>query len=498
MSTVSIRDGPIPQRTPLPKLQLFIIFLIQLAEPITATVIFPFVNQAVRDTGIINGDERKTGYYAGLIGSVFFFAEAVTVFHWGWISDRLGRRPILLLGPLGLASAMFSFGLSKGFIPMVVSRAIQGVFNGNLGVAKTVIAEITDSSNIADAYAIMPMTWSTGATLGPIIGGLLSQPADRWPRLFGNQFFHTHPYFLPCAVAGLLAFLSAAIAFFGLKESLPSKQKKHLSQEEQLEVHSTTPLLVQDATNYGSNDPPPKADDTSPAPFSALLIPQVLIPILVYMMIAFVDMSSITLLPLVYSTSIPVGGLGLDAYHIGILLSIFGFVNALVQLFLLGKFIRRFGPRRICMAAQISYFLNAALYPVLIGFARRAGYVDLKTWMVVAAQLVLRLTNGMAWGVYIHRSFLLLEKLTESTLGSIQVIIVDSAPSRASLGATNGMAQAVGCIARSIGPSLASSLFSVTLERNSAGGNMVYIVLAGCALSGLALTFILPQKLRQS
>lgn len=53
--------------TPLPKLQLFILLYLQLAEPITSTVIYPFVNQLVRETGITGGDERKTGYFAGLI-----------------------------------------------------------------------------------------------------------------------------------------------------------------------------------------------------------------------------------------------------------------------------------------------------------------------------------------------------------------------------------------------------------------------------------------------
>ncbi|KAJ3003951.1 hypothetical protein NUW54_g5042 [Trametes sanguinea] len=55
------------KETPLPKLQLFILLYLQLAEPITSTVIYPFVNQLVRETGITHGDERKTGYFAGLI-----------------------------------------------------------------------------------------------------------------------------------------------------------------------------------------------------------------------------------------------------------------------------------------------------------------------------------------------------------------------------------------------------------------------------------------------
>ena len=55
------------KRTPLPWAQLSIVMLIQFAEPITATVIYPFINQFVRETGITGGDERNTGYFAGMI-----------------------------------------------------------------------------------------------------------------------------------------------------------------------------------------------------------------------------------------------------------------------------------------------------------------------------------------------------------------------------------------------------------------------------------------------
>jgi hypothetical protein len=55
------------KRTPLPKMQLAAVCWIQLAEPITATVIYPFIPQFIADTGITGGDEKKTGYYAGII-----------------------------------------------------------------------------------------------------------------------------------------------------------------------------------------------------------------------------------------------------------------------------------------------------------------------------------------------------------------------------------------------------------------------------------------------
>ena len=63
-TSLSVSDS---KRTPLPKLQIFILFLTLFSEPITALVIFPFINQFVRETGITQGDERKTGHYAGII-----------------------------------------------------------------------------------------------------------------------------------------------------------------------------------------------------------------------------------------------------------------------------------------------------------------------------------------------------------------------------------------------------------------------------------------------
>jgi MFS family permease len=83
--------------------------------------------------------------------SVFFAAEGLSVLQWGRVSDRIGRKPPLVFGTLGLAAAIASFGLSKQFWPLVVSRCVQGIFNGNIGISKAVMAEIADDSNIAQS-----------------------------------------------------------------------------------------------------------------------------------------------------------------------------------------------------------------------------------------------------------------------------------------------------------------------------------------------------------
>ncbi|KAJ7585495.1 major facilitator superfamily domain-containing protein [Mycena floridula] len=168
------------KRTPLPKFQLLVVILLQFAEPITATVIYPFIPQFVRNTGITQGDEAKVGYYAGIIESVFFLSECLSVYHWARASDRFGRKPVSLFGPLGLTFAMLGFGLSKAYWSLVVFRCAQGVFNGNIGISKTVVAEITDSTNIGEAFGFQPLMWCVGIIIGwfHILPGL-----PQWPIL---------------------------------------------------------------------------------------------------------------------------------------------------------------------------------------------------------------------------------------------------------------------------------------------------------------------------
>lgn len=63
---------------------------------------------------------------------------------------------------------------------------------------QSMLAEITDDTNQARAFAFLPATWAIGATVGPLIGGYFSHPAERFPAVFGYEFLRNYPYFLPC------------------------------------------------------------------------------------------------------------------------------------------------------------------------------------------------------------------------------------------------------------------------------------------------------------
>ncbi|KAF9007549.1 major facilitator superfamily multidrug-resistance, DHA1 sub-family [Cyathus striatus] len=486
------KDDLCSEQTPLPKFQLFMVLLIQFAEPVTATVIYPFVNQFVRDTGITGGDEKKTGYYAGVIESAFFFAEALTVFQWGWLSDRFGRRPILLLGPLGLSLAMLGFGLSGTFWPIVMYRCLQGVFNGNIGVSKSIMAEITDSTNIGDAFALMPLTWSVGTTIGPIMGGVLSNPAQRWPDSLGRiAILRDHPYFLPSLAAAIIAFSTFVISFVGLKETLPSAIRKSSSRPRVYArkntneaVDASTSLLSEnDGANYYSAEGPAlvqaneaaATSDQKPPPLRDLLTRSILITFSNYVVLAFTDMSYQVLLPLMFSTPVSYGGLGLDPYTIGTVMGTWGFFNAIIQINFLGRWLRRYGARQMYILSYSSFFVCMGCYPIASSFAKQAGGVDAKVAIIVFIQLFFQTMLYMSYG-------------------SIHVLLVQSAPSKASLGSINGIAQMLGSVMRSIAPTFASSLFSISLQRHIAGGHMVYYVLLVLIVAGIRLSFMIPRK----
>lgn len=82
--------------------------------------------------------------------SAFYATEAMCVLSWGRASDHAGRKPILLSGLLGLTLSTVGFGLSRQFWSALLARCAQGALCGNIGVAKSMLAEMTDSSNIAE------------------------------------------------------------------------------------------------------------------------------------------------------------------------------------------------------------------------------------------------------------------------------------------------------------------------------------------------------------
>jgi MFS family permease len=89
----------------------------------------------------IKGPENAS-FYAGLLVSAFAIAEASTAVIWGTLSDRIGRKPIILMGLMGTVVSSLIFGFAKNYWIALFARFLGGPLNGNVAVMQTMVAEI--------------------------------------------------------------------------------------------------------------------------------------------------------------------------------------------------------------------------------------------------------------------------------------------------------------------------------------------------------------------
>lgn len=211
--------------------QMVVISLIRFSEPITFTSLFPYVYFMIRDFGIAK-DSSDISKYTGFLASSFAFAQFLCCIHWGRLSDRIGRKPVLLIGLCGLAVTILAFGFSKNFYTALAARTLAGALNGNVAVLQTVVGElVTERRHQGLAFATLPLLWNVGCVVGPLIGGskYLTRPRKDVQELAGiksfdfaqwhDQFLNEYPYALSNVVVASALLFSALSGFFFLEET---------------------------------------------------------------------------------------------------------------------------------------------------------------------------------------------------------------------------------------------------------------------------------------
>lgn len=106
------------------------------------------------------------------------------------------------------------------------------------------------------------------------------------------------------------------------------------------------------------------------------------------------------LIPLMWSTPVGIGGLGLSSFQIGLTMGIWGFLNAVVQINATGRVIRRFGGASVFKFAFVFYLLCFATFPLSTFLAERHGRVYVGSWLVIASQLFFQVFAYMSYGSY--------------------------------------------------------------------------------------------------
>lgn len=209
--------APEDEDKPLPMGQIALLCYARLIEPIAFFSIFPFVNAMIRDTG--NLDERDVGFYSGLIESLFSLTQMLLMIQWGRLSDRVGRKPVLLFSLVGVSIAVSLFGFAKQIWQMVLFRCFAGFFAGTIVTVRTMIAENSTPGTQARAFSLFAFSGNLGIFLGSFLGGALADPATQYPGVFGNvRFFLDYPYATPTVIVGILGLSSAIVVALFLKE----------------------------------------------------------------------------------------------------------------------------------------------------------------------------------------------------------------------------------------------------------------------------------------
>lgn len=130
-----------------------------------------------------NLDPADTGFYSGLIESLFSLTQMCVMIFWGRLSDRYGRKPVLVISLWGCAFAVALFGFAKTIWQMILFRCFAGVFAGTVVTIRTMISEHSTAKTQARAFSWFAFAGNLGILFGPLIGGALADPVHQYSTL---------------------------------------------------------------------------------------------------------------------------------------------------------------------------------------------------------------------------------------------------------------------------------------------------------------------------
>ncbi|CAE6515793.1 unnamed protein product [Rhizoctonia solani] len=476
-----------PQLTPVPKLQVVSVCVSRIAESFDYNQIFPYVNEMVWRLGITD-DPKKVGFYSGMLDSMFAFSQLVVVYGYGALSDRIGRKPVVLFSVFGLAFSSGIFGLSTTFAHMLVARTIAGLLSGYVAVLHSILAEITDSTNQAAVYPMYALCYPIGLLIGPLVGGALANPNQSIPHLvpaFLHDLFDKYPYLLPSATACMVTILSLIFTFFFMKETLPSAVRRKTCGSsgtqradslqsalpragiESKKHSSETDLLL--ATNEEQVDPPRSWTATE-----LLKLPQLRQLYRASIILSFLSEAHGIVFVLFSHTRIQYGGLGFEPTEIGVVLATAGSISLALQLLVLPVVLHRAKPTKAFEICMSLWPIGYAIPPVLNVIARASSGNGQRPIGTAASVAI--------WaGIWVAQ---LLTKIARMAYSLNMVMVRETAPDQRALGTTNGLNLFFMSGARMFAPITINTLFSLSIQHNWLGGHFVWVVMVVLSVLG--------------
>ncbi len=354
------------------KKSLLIIFLVVFIDLLGFGIVIPILPYYAKSFG-------ASATTLGLLMMSYSLMQFLFAPFWGKLSDKFGRRPIILTSIGGIGVSLLILGFAHSLTWLFVGRILAGFFGANIAVASAYIADITSPENRAKGMGMIGASFGLGFLFGPAIGGILS----KWG-------YGAAPLF-----AAVLSTLNFCFAFFFLRETSLSEETRR----------SHRHRLHRDFV------------------WQTLQNPKTGLPILLFfgVTLGFAQMEATFALFLL-------ARFNLDAQHAGWILALMALVMVFIQGGAIGRLVRKYGEGKLIIVgtAFMSFALwGASMSPVLKIFV----------------------------------AFLLVQALGFSITNPSLSSLVSRATSAEEQGATLGVYQSAGSLARILGPILAGVLF---------------------------------------
>jgi MFS family permease len=299
------------------KTPLFVVFLTVFIDLLGFGMVVPLLPRYVRA-------HDASSLTAGLLVASYSFAQFLFAPVWGYVSDKVGRRPILILTLCGNVLSYALLAAANSLPLLFLARSLSGFFGANISTAQAYVADVTTPQNRARGMGMIGMAFGLGFVLGPAMGGLFAHYIAPWA---------------PGAAASCLSLVAASFAFANLPESLPPELRAR--------AHTRRHPILELGTALSQRRLAP------------LLI------LFFFLVFGFANLE--TIVPLFLEDRF-----GFDEAQTGGVFAFIGVCIAFAQGFLLSRLVRRFGEERLLRVGPLAIAIGmqgywlAPTFPILL------------------------------------------------------------------------------------------------------------------------------------